>query len=132
MVSIPKAVRPTIGWVFLGAGVLWLGLWATEWWRIAIVGRDAVVAEYHFGSDSMVGHGGWAYANPQVYGWSVLAFGAVGFAMTWLLRAAILRRSWLRVGLAGLLCISWWVATAALEHVDWKRHDGPPGNQRAG
>jgi hypothetical protein len=43
--------------LFLGAEAVYIGLLASP----------ATVAEYHFGSESMVGHGGWAYRSRLTY-----------------------------------------------------------------
>ena len=65
----------------------------TEWWPI-IVARDAAhIASYHFGSLSMMGHGGWKYANPEVYAWTAFAEAVAAIATLPALWLTIVRQS---------------------------------------
>jgi hypothetical protein len=48
-------------------------LMLAEWWRIAVSSDQAHVADYHFGSESMIAHGGWQYASPALYAWTAFA-----------------------------------------------------------
>ena len=45
----------------------------SEWWPIIVSRNAAHIASYHFGSESMMGHGGWRYATPNVYAWTAFA-----------------------------------------------------------
>jgi hypothetical protein len=62
----------------------------SEWWRIGVVADPTVVAQYHFGSESMTAHGGFKYKFAALYSWSALFFGAgfVAVALAALVAAA--------------------------------------------
>jgi hypothetical protein len=105
----------------LAVGALFVAMFLSEWWPIAI-SRDAeLVAKYPFASEHAMSEGGWTYANPEVYAWT--AFGTAAFALggTILLASAIIRRSKkLLIGFVAVLALHWGLSQALSRH-DWDR-----------
>ena len=66
----------------------------SEWWQIAIVADPNNIAGYNFGSEAMMGTGGWHYASANVYAWSALVEGFVFATALWLLVIAWRTYSW--------------------------------------
>ena len=105
----------------LAVGALFVAMFLSEWWPIAI-SRDAeLVAKYPFASEHAMSEGGWTYANPELYAWT--AFGTAAFALggTILLASAIIRRSKkLLIGFVAVLALHWGLSQA-LSRYDWDR-----------
>lgn len=79
----------------------------SEWWPI-VVRHDLVrIADYHFGSESMMAHGGWKYASASLYAWTAFAEAALALVIGGAFSVAILRRSRLALACGWLLVISW-------------------------
>src|SRR5664279_5386907 len=88
-------------------------------WPI-VVARDTVhVATYHFGSASTLGHGGWKYANPEVYAWTAFAEAFAAMATMPMLWLTIVRRS-RRAALAlVVVCAGYGGVSLILGHIHW-------------
>jgi hypothetical protein len=106
-------------WIFLGLPILPAlligGMFAEEAARIAFASPEAI-AGYHFGSETMVGHGGWAYRSHQTYVFSLAIWAAplIGFSglLTWILARRRDSTPWLVAGAAAFL-LALAAATAA-------------------
>lgn len=94
-----------------------------EAWPILIARDDSVVAEYHFGSEAMIGNGGWFYANPELYAAWMLALGFTGLAVCTLFRKAFLRRSWATAAFGAALPLLYQMAGVCLGDREWERRD---------
>jgi hypothetical protein len=82
-----------------------ISLW--EWWSIGVVADPATIAGYHFGSESMVAHGGAKYSSAAAYARSSLVNSAGAGALAACLGIAYISKAlWLK----GVL----WVAGLAL------------------
>ncbi len=98
------------GWIALGVpalpALLLGGMLLSESIRIAVASPDAVAA-YHFGSEAMVGHGGWRYRSRWAYAASSAASGVPFLGMGALLIWVLMRRrdsaSWLAAGAIAFL-----------------------------
>ena len=91
----------------------------TEWWSIVIVRDPAHLASYHFGSASMVGQGGWRYANPAVYAWTSFAEALAAMATLPMLWFTIVRRSRKAALALVILCAAYVVASLILGKINW-------------
>lgn len=74
---------PAIGGCFFG------GILLFEWLRIGVIADPKIISRYYFGSEAMVGHGGWQYASASAYAWSALIEGII---------------------ILGVSCFTFWVA----------------------
>jgi len=106
--------------LFLLAAIV-VAIGVVESWSIVIRPDPARVAQYHFGSEAMIAHGGWQYSNPEVYGWTfLLLVASIGVACA-LVGVAMWRRS-IGLGLVAALLIvgagCYWYSMA---HMEWKR-----------
>lgn len=109
--------------------VLALVLGVGESWFILVQPDREQVASYHFGSEAMVGSGGWTYSNPEVYGWTSLV-GSVVVAGGWVLLSLALLRSSLRLAISGVgIWLVLVLSMAALGRLDWD-HRAAPSNWR--
>ena len=96
------AITPIVLPAFLLA-ILWLfeSLW------LIVIASPAAVASYHFGSEAMIGHGGWKYSSVHAYE----AFGLLGGALLLVGVGAVLhgayhsKRAWIFAGIAGMFAI---------------------------
>lgn len=52
----------------------------TEWWYVGVVADPDYVAEYHFGTEAMLHHGGSHYASAAIYADAVLREGLIAVA----------------------------------------------------
>ena len=75
--SLPAALRPPRLWALPGAAfcLLLAFLSLYEWWTIGVLADPAVIAEYHFGSEAMMGEGGAHYASAALYARTALQHG---------------------------------------------------------
>lgn len=105
--------RLVAGFCVLGGAALYAVLMLSEWWPI-VVRRDPVrIADYHFGSESMMAHGGWKYASADLYAWTAFSEATLAMVIGGTLSLAVLRRS--RLALAcGCLLVLGWVAASIL------------------
>jgi hypothetical protein len=86
-------------------------LMLSEWWPI-VVRSDAVrIAEYHFGSESMMAHGGWKYASAGLYAWTAFAQAALAMITGGAFSVAIFRRSRAALACGWLLVVAWVAAS---------------------
>lgn len=65
--SVRHALRILISWVVPAVLLVAALLVGAEAVYIGLLASPDVVAEYHFGSEAMVGHGGSAYRSRQSY-----------------------------------------------------------------
>ena len=91
--SAAVAIRTLAGLGIL-YGSIGVVLAVSEWWHVAIVADPNTISSYHFGSEAMMGHGGWHYASAKIYAWSALAEAFIFAAALWLLVTAWRRSSW--------------------------------------
>lgn len=107
--------------------VLFVGV--SESWFTVIRPDAERIASYHFGSDAMVGQGGWNYLNPDVYGWTALLGGTFAAVALALLALGLGRRSWrfTAAGVGVLLVLV--LASEGLGSVQWERRSA--SNQAA-
>jgi hypothetical protein len=91
----------------------------SEWWPIAIKQDLARIGSYHFGSVSMMGQGGWRYANPEVYAWTALAEAVAAIATMPAIWLTIVRRS--RKGALALVvvCAVYLASSVVLGQIHW-------------
>jgi len=101
--------------------VLVLVVSVSEAWFTVIFPDGERIASYHFGSDAMVGHGGWTYLNPEVYGWTVLLGGTFAAVALVLVAFGFGRRSWRAVAAAVALFIVLVLCWEGLGSVRWER-----------
>ncbi len=95
----------------------------TEWWPI-IVTRDAAhIASYRFGSESMMGHGGWRYSNPNVYAWTAFAEAIAALATMPALWMTIVRRSRKAAYALVFICAAYVASALVLEQIHWSVRD---------
>lgn len=62
-------------------GILLSLLFLHEWITIGIIADPETVQKYHFGSEAMVGHGGWFYKSAELYARSAMIQGFVSIAI---------------------------------------------------
>ena len=97
-------------WIALGLPVLPAlligGALLSESIRIALASPETI-AEYHFGSEAMVGHGGWSYRSRLAYVGSSAISGfplvALGVLLVWILARRRDSTPWLVAGTAAFL-----------------------------
>ncbi len=90
-----KSVHPT-HWLTLPGltiSALIASLFLHEWARIGVIANPTVVGSYHFGSEAMVGYGGWHYTSAEVYSWTAFMQGAVASLLTIAFLLSAARRS---------------------------------------
>lgn len=94
LAKVPRPLRSR--WIvapgFMLAGLL-AALFLEEWWVIGVVADPAVIESYHFGSEAMVGHGGWKYATAELYAITALAEGMVAIVVMMTFAIAAITRS---------------------------------------
>jgi hypothetical protein len=95
MTSVEKisSSRVAVAAAVMGLAAVFAIAMLTEWWPIIVARNAAHVASYHFGSESMLGHGGWKYSNPNVYAWTAFAEAVAATATLPALWMTIVRRS---------------------------------------
>lgn len=92
-----------------------------EAWSTVIRPDPVRVAEYHFGSEAMIAHGGWQYSSPEVYGWTALLLVAgVGIPCA-LGGVALWRKSIGLALLAALLFLGASCCWYSMAHIEWER-----------
>jgi len=100
LIAAPGIAVALLGLAVIGYEALYLGLFA---------GADTV-ASYHFGSEAMVGAGGWAYASRRVYVVSSAALAAAAAILAMTISHGA-RRHHVRWLVAGYLGLALWLAT---------------------
>ena len=77
-------------------GIIFSGLWAfvllSEWYSVGVEADPETIKNYYFGSETMVGHGGWGYKSAELYARSALIQGLVAVAITTIFVVAAIRR----------------------------------------
>jgi hypothetical protein len=90
------ANTPTTRWIAV-PGLVLAGLLAAlflhEWFTVGVVADPAVIEGYHFGSEAMVGNGGWHYATRELYTATALVEGLVALAVATAFATAAIARS---------------------------------------
>jgi hypothetical protein len=87
------------------AGILAAGF-LDEWFTVGVVADPTVIDGYHFGSQAMVGNGGWYYATPDLYVTTMLAQGLVAAVlMVLFVFAATMRSQSVAMGAYALLAV---------------------------
>lgn len=106
--------------LFVLAAVL-MAVGVMESWSVVTRPDPARVAEYHFGSEAMIAHGGWQYSNPEVYGWTSLLLVAGIAVPCALLGVAVWRRSTGLGLLAAFLIVAASCCWYSMAHMEWER-----------
>lgn len=96
-----------------------------EWWPIAVKHDLAHIGSYRFGSQSMMGHGGWRYANPEVYAWTAFAEAIAAVATMPAIWLTIVRRSRKAALALVLVCVAYLVSSVVLGQMHWSARQGP-------
>jgi hypothetical protein len=91
----------------------------TEWWPIIVSRNPAHIASYHFGSESMMGHGGWKYSNPEVYAWTAFAEAIAATATLPTLWMIIVRRSRKAALALVFICAAYVGSALILGQINW-------------
>src|SRR5438876_5820756 len=83
--------------------------------RLGPLADPSLVASYHFGSEAMVGNGGWSYISRSTYVLSSAVESAVLILSAAALAMSLSRRrvSWVACGYLGLALVivaTWWPA----------------------
>jgi hypothetical protein len=99
--------------------VLFTAAMITEWWPIIVTRNAAHIASYHFGSESMMGHGGWRYSNPNVYAWTAFAEASAGTATLPALWMVIVRRSRKAAFALVFICAAYACLAVVLGLIHW-------------
>jgi hypothetical protein len=111
--------RAALAAVVMGLAAFYAAVLLCEWWPI-VVARDTVhVATYHFGSASTLGHGGWKYANPEVYAWTAFAEAFAATATMPMLWLTIVRRSRKAAIALVIVCAAYAGASVILGQIPW-------------
>jgi hypothetical protein len=114
--------RAALAVAIMGVAAFYAVVTLTEWWPI--LARDTVhVATYHFGSKSTMGHGGWKYANPEVYAWTSFAEGLAAIATLPMLWLTIVRRSRKAATALAIVCAIYAGASLILGQIHWSRRE---------
>ena len=91
----------------------------SEWWPIIVTRNAAHIAGYHFGSESMMGHGGWRYSNPKVYAWTAFGESLAATATLPALWMTVVRRSRKAASGLVLICVVYTASALALGQIQW-------------
>jgi hypothetical protein len=111
--------RAALAAAVMGVAAFYAVATLTEWWPIAVA-RDTVhIATYHFGSASTLEHGGWRYANPEVYAWTCFAEALAALATLPMLWRTIVRRSRKAAFALVIVCAVYLGASLVLGRVHW-------------
>ena len=100
------------------AGVILLSiayalLMLSEWWPIVVFRDQVRIEDYHFGSESMMAHGGWKYASAGLYAWTAFTQATLALVVGVAFSISLYRRS--RVALAcGWLVVAGWLIASIL------------------
>jgi hypothetical protein len=90
-----------------------------QWWPIIVSRNPAHIASYHFGSESMMGHGGWKYSNPEVYAWTAFAEAIAATATLPTLWMIIVRRSRKAALALVFICAAYVGSALILGQINW-------------
>lgn len=77
-----KSITVYFPLTILALGLLISFLLLEDWWLMIIINDIDYIDSYHFGSESMMAHGGWVYKNKELYAWSgfgIAIIGIIGF-----------------------------------------------------
>jgi hypothetical protein len=122
--------------VFAAAVMSLAGLFAfvmlSEWWPIAITQDLVRIGSYHFGSGSMMGQGGWRYANPEVFAWTALAEAVAAIATMPAIWLIIVRRSRKAALALVVVCAIYLASSVILGQLDWPTRPAPLSHRRDG
>lgn len=111
--------RAALAAVVMGLAAFYAVVLLCEWWPI-VVARDTVhVATYHFGYASTLGHGGWKYANPEVYAWTAFAEAFAAMATMPMLWLTIVRRSRKAAFALVIVCAVYAGVSVILGQIPW-------------
>ena len=121
MSRLPTYLRRGGAGVLGAISVLVFFVGISESWLTVILPDAERIASYHFGSEAMVGQGGWNYLNPDIYGWTALVGGTFAAVALALLAFGVGRRSWrfAATGVGVLLVLVF--ALEGLGSVQWER-----------
>lgn len=121
MSSADKAAfsRVALAVALMMVAALFAVLMLTEWWPIIVRRNVAHIASYHFGSKSMMGHGGWKYSNPNVYAWTAFAEAVSATATMPALWMTIVRRSRKAAYVLVFICAVYAGSAFVLGQIHW-------------
>ena len=93
-----KTAKPFRIWLSSAPGLAVVSLFAviclSEWFSIGVLAHPETIADYHFGSEAMMYHGGWEYRTAGTYATVNLVEGVVAVSIAALFLLPVLRRSW--------------------------------------
>lgn len=113
------------------AGVFAIAMLA-EWWPIAIKQDLARIGSYHFGSASTIGHGGWRYANPEVYAWTAFAEAVAATATMAAIWLTIVGRSRKAAMALVVVCAVYLASSVVLGQIHWSARQAPLSHRPVG
>lgn len=61
--------------------VFFAAMWLDEWFKLILIADPSVVASYYFGSESMVGVGGFLYRDLNFYAWYNFVIGCMSLGI---------------------------------------------------
>lgn len=105
----------------MGAAAFFAAMMLAEWFPIIVARSPARIASYHFGTASAMGHGGWRYANPEVYAWTAFVEAIAAAATVPALWMIMVRRSRRAVIVLVVICAAYIGASLALGQRTWTR-----------
>jgi len=115
----PSHSRVALAVAIMCVAALFAVAMVTEWWPIIVIRSPARIASYHFGSESMVGHGGWKYSNPEVYAWTAFAEAIAATATLPTLWMIVVRRSRRAAFALAIICAVYAGSAFILGQINW-------------
>ncbi len=119
----PSHSRVALALAVMSIAALFAAAMVSEWWPIIVTRSAAHIASYHFGSESMIAHGGWKYSNPEVYAWTAFAEAIAAVATMPALWMIIVRRSRRAVFALVFICAVYFGAALLLGQIKWARSE---------
>jgi hypothetical protein len=115
----PSFFQVALATVVMGLATIFAVTMLGEWWPIIVTRSAARIASYHFGSPSMMGHGGWRYANPDVYAWTAFAEALAALSTLPALWITIVRRQRKGAVVLIIICVAYAAISVILGQLTW-------------
>ena len=126
----PSRWRTILTCLILVVGVGLSTIYAHEWYVIGLRADKSTIADYHFGSEAMIGHGGYHYSNPELYASTAATSAAVFLVLTGLLASSIWFRTWIPLLVALVLIILGHAWKTSESNREWARRSEPTSESR--